>query len=363
MTKFKTTTLTLIETAIERFQQGGYVNGDYIRIGKSITSSPFFKKLPVQSQEHIQKCIDTDLKLRVSSVKSIRPAIQQVDGGMNAAGDFVVDVVIEYAPGLYKNPISLPVEFVELQATGSEGFGTLAPPESVVYKNKVHGPENIKSQSLPDKNIQIPHGNPYIDSPGGVQPGVFSKDHLAGAKISEEQLEDVYSDLIEKKNKPDYLDIDNDGDTKEPMKKAVKAKHKNKSKKEVSESLDLESTYMRDVVNEQPDNLTPEQEHTVNKLLNNKYRINKISHQHAEQDGGPTVYMNSYSGASMSVAEVSPDGMVNGSPVDAFIGDIEQDNAEIEIEDLGDDAVNLASPIKKPIPDWQKKLRRSFERG
>lgn len=352
-----------MEQSIERFQQGGFINGDYVTLKKGIKNSPYFKELPSQSQEYIQNCLDTDLRLRISSIKSIRPATQPVDGGMNAGGGFVADVVIEYAPGLYKNPLSIPVEYIELVASGSDGFGTLATPDSLVYKTNVHGPEEVSDHKLPKTNTKIPYSNKHPDAPGGVAPGLYAKDHKANKRIAEQQdLEGIYSDLIEKKAKPDFLDVDKDGNTKEPMKKAVKDKEKSKAKKGVSENLEIQNTYMYGVVSEQPDNLTPEQEHTVNMLLNNKYRISKISHQHAEQDGGPTVYMNSYSGPSMSVAEVSPDGMVNGSPVDAFLGDIEQDGDEIEIEDLGDDAVNLAKPIKKPIPDWQKRLRKSFEK-
>jgi len=51
----------------------------------------------------------------------------------------------------------------------------------------------------------------------------FAKD---GDNPMESIKEDLYALLAEKKAKPDYIDIDGDGDKKEPMKKAVKDKEK-----------------------------------------------------------------------------------------------------------------------------------------
>jgi hypothetical protein len=190
----KTKTSAILEQAIERFQQGGFVNGDYVTIKKNITSSQYFKDLPSQSCTHIQNCIDTDLRLRVSAINSIRPATQRVDGGLNAGGDFVVDVVIEYAPGLYRNPMTLPVQFIELVATGPDGFGTLDAPDSLKRKDRVHGPEqDSDKQLLPTSNTKLPYSNKHPDAPGGVAKGLYAKDHKAKKRIMEHQeLEDLY---------------------------------------------------------------------------------------------------------------------------------------------------------------------------
>ena len=47
----------------------------------------------------------------------------------------------------------------------------------------------------------------------------------------------LYAALTEKKAKPDFLDVDKDGDKKEPMKKALKDKGGNKPKKGVKPSF------------------------------------------------------------------------------------------------------------------------------
>lgn len=76
--------------------------------------------------------------------------------------------------------------------------------------------------------------------------------------------------------------------------------------------------------------LTPAQEEVVNALAKRKYWVNKVSYQFAEQEGGPTVYMmkkpNKYS---THYAEVSPDGMVNGEDLNAFLGGREENEEKI----------------------------------
>lgn len=298
-----------MEQALERFQQGGFINGDYIVIKKTITNSPYFKELPTQSQEYIKNCIASDLRMRVSAIKSIRPALQQVDGGLNAGGDFVVDVVVEYAPGLYKNPLTLPVQYIELVAGPTDGFGTLDAPDSLKRKDKVHGPEDLpKKQMLPTSNTVLPNSNKHPDDqPGGVKAGLYMKDHKAGRRIAESvQLEDVYDCML----------------------------------------------------NEQPDNLTPEQEPVVNKLLDKGFRINKISHKFAEEEGGPTVYMGKRVGGGMTFgATIEPNGMVNGDPVDAFLGDLESES------ESPNEAPSEGESVSTKHPDWQVKLRKAFEKG
>lgn len=68
------------------------------------------------------------------------------------------------------------------------------------------------------------------------------------------------------------------------------------------------------------DKLTPIQDEVVDALIRNKYYINRVSYQHAEEEGGPTVYMskkpNRYS---TRYAEVAPDGFVNGESIEDFL--------------------------------------------
>ena len=175
-----------MEQALERFQQGGFINGDYVKISKKITNSPYFKNAPAQTQEYIQNCIDTDLNLRVSALSNPKPGIQThlgADASGHAAENWVADIVVEYAPGLYKNPLTLPVEFLTLVKSAVDGFGTIETPESLKKKDKTHGPEEIKKQDLPTSNTKI--GN----SKGPTETDYSKKDFKAKKSIHKESAE------------------------------------------------------------------------------------------------------------------------------------------------------------------------------
>lgn len=168
--KFKNKFNLMVEQAVERFQQGGYINGDYVKFVSNIKSSEFFKTQSKEIQEKIQSMIDGDLHIRVSAIKSGRFPQNRVDGGLNAATDFFVDVVVEYAPGLYKDPVTVPVELIELVDT-PDAMGRMPPPDSTVYKANIHGAEELTSddenRSNPKKDTKIAGGNKWVDAPGG----------------------------------------------------------------------------------------------------------------------------------------------------------------------------------------------------
>lgn len=74
-----------------------------------------------------------------------------------------------------------------------------------------------------------------MESFDSVQNDAYAKSKLMldvlNAEISERG--DIEEDALEEKAKPDYIDIDGDGDKKEPMKKAVKDKEKKKTDESV----------------------------------------------------------------------------------------------------------------------------------
>ena len=72
--------------------------------------------------------------------------------------------------------------------------------------------------------------------------------------------------------------------------------------------------------------LTPIQDEVVSALARKRYHINKVSHQYADEEGGPTVYMskrpNKYS---TRYASIAPDGSVNGMSLKEFFGSEENE--------------------------------------
>ncbi len=204
--KFKNKFNLMVEQAVERFQQGGYINGDYVKFVSNIKSSEFFKKQSEQIQNKIIEMMDSDLHIRVSAIKSTRFPQNRVDGGLNAASDFYIDVVTEYAPGLYKDPVTVPAELIELVDT-PDAMGRMTPPDSTVYKANIHGAEELKSddenRSNPKKDTKIAGGSKWVDKPGGgggdgMKPIKENKDDVSALT---EAYESIYKKDIQEEGK------------------------------------------------------------------------------------------------------------------------------------------------------------------
>jgi hypothetical protein len=168
---------TLLERELERFQTGGFCVGDRVFFKKDAMKHDYIKNRAQSFQDMIAACMDPgfDLNLRIGAIKSIYPTTTQNYGnGTEAPTGTFFDIYIEYAPGLFRNPITVPCDVVDV----FEDSGRGPVPDSVVRKNKVHGPQDQETEqnnnakgfdvNLTNKNVVIPGGNKWDDSqPGG----------------------------------------------------------------------------------------------------------------------------------------------------------------------------------------------------
>jgi hypothetical protein len=160
----------LYENLLERYQQGGYLIGDRVRFRKDCLNLEFFKNKAKGFVDLIKSCMQEgfDLNLRISAIKSIRPTTtQNYRGGTDSPDNLYADIVIEYAPGLYRNPMTVPIESFELM---EDGINTGPVPDSIKRKSVVdikpvevetEGTENV-DVNLNNKNVKI-GGNKYND--------------------------------------------------------------------------------------------------------------------------------------------------------------------------------------------------------
>lgn len=166
----------LFENLLERYQQGGLLIGDRVRFKKDALKLDFFKNKGSNFLDIVKACMDPnfDLNLRVSAIKSIRPTTtQNYRGGTESPDNIYVDIIIEYAPGLYRNPMTVPVEALELQ---DDGINTGPVPDSIRRKSKIQiKPEEQKAEqdadfdiNLQNKNVQLPGGTKWNDSKPGA---------------------------------------------------------------------------------------------------------------------------------------------------------------------------------------------------
>ena len=166
----------LYENVLERYQQGGVLIGDRVRFKKNTLSMEFFKSKGTNFLDIVKACLDPsfDLNLRVSAVKSVYPTTtQNYRGGTESPDKIFVDVIIEYAPGLYRNPMTVPIEALELQ---DDGINTGPVPDSIRRKSKIQiKPEEQKAEqsadfdiNLQNKNVKLPGGTKWDDSKPGA---------------------------------------------------------------------------------------------------------------------------------------------------------------------------------------------------
>lgn len=106
---------TIFESNFTRFQGGGFLTGDIIKFKEGWESDDWSQKAPAQVQEKIKELAGSDLVLRVSSVKSVRPAVNSsVDQAMGV-DDFYLDIAQETAPGYWNGHfVTIPQHLVEL---------------------------------------------------------------------------------------------------------------------------------------------------------------------------------------------------------------------------------------------------------
>lgn len=165
----------LFEAEMERFQQGGFLVGDRIRFKKNALSHEYVSKRAASFQDIIKACMDPtfDKVLRIGAIKSIYPTTTQNYGnGTQSPDGIFFDIYIEYAPGLYRNPMTVPLDIIELM---DDGINRGPIPDSSRRKNNIHGPEEVQAASdikadinLRNQNVKLPGANKWDDTqPGG----------------------------------------------------------------------------------------------------------------------------------------------------------------------------------------------------
>jgi hypothetical protein len=166
----------LFENLLERYQQGGFIIGDRVRFKKDALNSDFMKSKGQNFIDVVKSCMDPkfDLNLRISAIKSVYPTTtQNYRGGTESPDKIYADIIVEYAPGLYRTPMTVPIELLELQ---DDGINTGPVPDSVKRKSKITiKPEAVKAEqeakfdiNLQNKNVQIPGGAKWSDKEPGA---------------------------------------------------------------------------------------------------------------------------------------------------------------------------------------------------
>lgn len=105
----------LFETNFTRFQGGGFLTGDIIKLKQGWESDEWSKTAPERLMDTLKQLSDSDLVMRVSTVKAIRPAVNSSIDQANQVDDFHVDITQEIAPGRFSGVfVTVPQNLIEL---------------------------------------------------------------------------------------------------------------------------------------------------------------------------------------------------------------------------------------------------------
>jgi hypothetical protein len=125
--------INLYESAIQRFTRGGFLTGDLVKFKTSYKGDDFFKQQSPNYLQKIEDFIKSGLNIRVSAIKPLYPSLQS-GNIQNEAVSFLIDVVLEKAPGLYYDFVTVPASVLEHIDTGIN----LAPvPDELKYDDKI----------------------------------------------------------------------------------------------------------------------------------------------------------------------------------------------------------------------------------
>lgn len=182
--KFK----TLCENHISRFQSNGFLAGDYIRIKKNALNHPELKSKAENYIKLIQSMQTSDLNLKITALKTDRPSNSGIVGGADSPSKFYADVITEINPGGWSNPVTLPIEVLELQ---NDGTSYPPIPQSLIRKNpnnEIHQADefqrtiddSLKGDPLTRVNVKIANAPSYNDS----------KPHAADGQIKAKEVKE-----------------------------------------------------------------------------------------------------------------------------------------------------------------------------
>ena len=151
--------LSLYESTINRFTNGGFLVGDVVKLKPNAFNHKAFEGLE-EVKARIKSVMDSDLNIRVTNVKNAYPAVMGAGNtdNMNPEGR-MVDIAQEIAPGRYYNTITVPQETL-IRVTDGDATNSLpAVPDSFKRADTTQiTPKEVKNDThnLDNKNVVIP---------------------------------------------------------------------------------------------------------------------------------------------------------------------------------------------------------------
>lgn len=199
---------TICEAALGRYNMNGFLAGEYVKIKKDALKGEHAKSFTKQMQSMIESIQKSDVVLRISYIKSsASEAMNGPVGAPNVPGCLWADVVVEYAPGMWKDPMTLPLsmlEKVELDSesstgdTGMSGYAQyspsiLRPDHTQIKPVEVKATNNRETTSDEDHNLT--KKNTKLANTKAPKAAKFDKPKQINASVDKSWNKDI--DMLE----------------------------------------------------------------------------------------------------------------------------------------------------------------------
>ena len=166
MKKFQSNFEVLAEQTLYRHQQGGFLCGDYVKYRKDALKNPCIESMSDQKKELIKSFMTSDTNLKISYIKSeASEAVNGPIGAPNVPGRLWADIIVEYAPGMWRDPMTVPITALE-KVEIEDGVGYPQYSKDIVRDNDNSSEKGTaaeqtlgddKERQNPTKNTKLAH--------------------------------------------------------------------------------------------------------------------------------------------------------------------------------------------------------------
>ena len=161
MSKFN----TLFEEQIGQFVKPGPIAGDYVKFASNLKSSDWYKELSESRKAYVEEIITLAEQGKPLMLSTTKRAIYEnpsktIPGKDEGFNDQFADIVVEYAPGLYQQSLSLPVNLIELTLGKAEARGTQKDPSNDQEDKSTLKPEDVEDPTIDiGQQTHVPDGD------------------------------------------------------------------------------------------------------------------------------------------------------------------------------------------------------------
>jgi len=156
---------TLFEAQIGQFVKPGPIAGDYVKFASDLKSSDWYKELSESRKAYVEEIVTLAEQGKPLMLSTIKRAIYEnpaktIPGKDEGFNDQFADIVVEYAPGLYQQSLSLPIQLVELTLCKDSARATQKDPSNDQEDKSTLKPEEVEDPTIDiGQQTHVPDGD------------------------------------------------------------------------------------------------------------------------------------------------------------------------------------------------------------